>query len=215
MSWNVWSVFQAAGNLASIVGSIGVFYVIATCTTFIISLGYMAVVGITIVVTGQAYVRRLKLRPITRAAMIDTGNRLIRNAKDDVLLLAGDMSWADDYAASIKKLTSEGKPVRIVYPVARATTPKVRENIQTLTDAGATFIGLKTDTHLRAMIIDPAHANDAQLYVVERQLRKEGWEVAEGQPGSERGYQYVGRICRLRDEAILSSVTAALRGAFL
>jgi hypothetical protein len=213
MGWNAWSVFQAVGNIASILGAASVVFVLATCTTLGMVLGYVTVAGIAIVATGQMYRRRLTLTRIERKAMVETGTRLIEEAKEDVLLIAGDMSWAPDYARSIKKLTDQGKTVRVMYPQARAGAPRVRRNMQTLTIAGATLIPVNVDTHLRAMIVDPAHRNDGQLYVVERRLRDKAPKVEEGEPGSGEAYEYVGRLCRLRDEALLASLAVTLRSA--
>jgi hypothetical protein len=215
MGWNAWSIFQAVGSIASIVSAGGIFLVIARCTTLTTAFGYLAAVGISVVVTGYLHHRRLSLQPITRAAMVATGTRLIEHAKEDVLLIAGDMSWAPEYAGPIAKLTSEGKAVRIAYPEARAGAARVQQNMRILAEAGATLVSVKIDTHLRAMIVDPAQRDDAQLYVVERRLRRNRMRVEEGAPGSTDTYQYVGRICSLKDEALLANLAATLRGALV
>lgn len=197
--WTWWDVLQGLGALASISG-LSLFREGTSSTSGTI-LAALIVLGVGTVVVSSVWARRGPLVRVGRSAMIDTGKRLISGAKSEVVMFGGDMSWANDYAESIRAVTNRGKSVRVVFPNSQA--PKVLQNARTLTEAGAELIPTGVDSGLRAILVDPQDYRDALLYVANRTLRRGAPPVEAGEHGSEASYHYVANVYDMRRDWLL------------
>jgi hypothetical protein len=164
--------------------------------------------GGTAVIVSVVLARRARLSVVSRDAMIETGDRLIRGAKREVVMFAGDMSWAESHEDAIRFATRSGKRVSIVFPHSRAD--RVQRNAALLHGAGAQLISLKRDTGLRATLVDPDDPLDAVLYVATRRLRGGATAADPGEPGTAAKYEYVAGIFGLRKDAMLVQAAARL-----
>ena len=204
--WTWWDFLQGAGALASIIGLFALRGGISPTSRFLLAL--LLIVGVFGVIVSSILARHDRLVPVTRDAMVDTGKRLIRDAKSVVILFGGDMSWARDYEDSIRSATSRGKTVRVLYP--RSNAARVLQNSQILVDARAEPVSTPTDSGVRAILIDPQDHADALLYVANRTLRAGAPPVEAGERGSEESYQYVAKVYGMRRDSLLIGTVAKI-----
>lgn len=92
-----------------------------------------------------------ELDKIDRRDMIDTGKRLICDARRHVVLFGDDMSWAPDYVAAIRDVTASGRRVTVVH-----THGESPENARILAEGGARLVPVQGDPCLRGILADPA-----------------------------------------------------------
>lgn len=159
-----WDTFQGVGAAASIAG-LALFLWDANETHRLLIAGLL-VLGTTVVIVASIVARTAPLQPISRDDMIEMGQRLILSTSRELIMFAGDMSWAADYDAQIKKIVDQGKRVKIVYP--RSSAPAVHENVARLARTGAELVAASRDSGIRGMLLDPTDANEAVLWVVKR-----------------------------------------------
>lgn len=105
----------------------------------------------------------LKKDIVSRNKIIKTGNSIILNTKDKLVLFGGDLSWANDYINSIKILKRENKIIEIYFPQSKYENCTDNEDffnrIIDLKEAGARVYSLKNDYGLRCIISDPDSYN--------------------------------------------------------
>jgi hypothetical protein len=164
--------------------------------------------GAAAVIMSVVLARRARLSVVSRDAMIETGDRLIRGAKNEVVMFAGDMSWAGNHEDAIRSATRRGKRVRVVFPQSGAE--RVQRNATILREAGAELVPLKQDTGLRATLVDPDDPTDALLYVATRRLRGGATAAHPGEPGTTAQYEYVAGIFGLTKDAMVVQVAVRL-----
>ncbi|MEX1142185.1 MAG: hypothetical protein WD399_08920 [Thermoleophilaceae bacterium] len=138
--------------------------------------------------------------------MVATGRRLLEHEIcHSAVLFAGDMSWAQDYHVPIMSAVQRGKAVTVVYPEEKHSAAK--ENARVLEAAGATLVPTRQDTRLRAMLLDHERADEAMLYVVNKE--RDGQAVRLGsRPGDDPAY--AGKIYRWKEDALLISTATKL-----
>lgn len=92
-----------------------------------------------------------ELNKIKRHEMIDTGKRLICEARRHVVLFGDDISWAPDYVAAIRQVVADGKRVTVIH-----TAGKSPDNERILVDGGAIMVAVPQDPCIRGILVDPA-----------------------------------------------------------
>lgn len=101
----------------------------------------------------------LKNDVVSRRKLIEEGNKIILNTKDKLVLFGGDLSWVDDYIASIKLMNKENKNIEVYFPESKYENCENNEEflnrIIELSKAGAKVYSLNNDFGLRCIIIDP------------------------------------------------------------
>src|SRR4051794_10553149 len=142
MNLSKWDILQGIGALASIV-ALAMFLWPPTGIERLL-VASLLIVGIAAVITASVLARNAPLRPIGREKMIETGRMLILSTNRELIMLAGDMSWAPDYEAAIRQIVDAGKTVKILYP--DSTAPTVRSNTDRLQQTGAELIPTLRDS---------------------------------------------------------------------
>jgi hypothetical protein len=196
----IWDIFMGLAALASIAGGVACLVAAPTLQVVLVAITMFGVFGVII---ASVMSRRAPTR-IGRDALIRTGNKLIREAKREVVMFGGDMSWAGDYEEAIRATRDSGKRVRIIYP--NSTAKKVVRNIEILRAAGAHLISTPTDSGLRAMLVDPDDQRDAMFFVASRTLHTDGVPVGPGDQGSETNYKYIAKVYGMRNDWVLIHV---------
>jgi hypothetical protein len=153
---------------------------------------------LAVVFVASESLREKGLASVGRHTMTDLGRTLIKNAKREVIMFGGDMSWANDYVEAIRDVVRNGKHVTIVHP--RSDSKKTLSNATLLEEAGAKMLATEEDTGLRAMLIDHEDSRDALLFVADRTLRKNASELLQGTAGNDELYEYVARVYDLASD---------------
>lgn len=108
-------------------------------------------------------------RSYTRASMVATANGLIESASKEIVMLAGDMSWAPDHVLALRRAASSGsKSVSVLFPESQSTGPKTVEALQLLTANGIKPQPVDVDYDLRALMVDPGES-DGVAFLVRKQ----------------------------------------------
>ena len=103
---------------------------------------------------------------VRRPKMISMGKNILHNVKDSVVLFGGDLSWIDDYSASLIRLADNTKMVQVFFPLAKIKTmnKEIKESfdvkIYELQNKGVKFYSIPEDYGLRCIISDPHAFND-------------------------------------------------------
>lgn len=138
---------------------------------------------------------------INREGLIKKGLGLASNAKKMVVMFGSDMSVAQEYERTIRKLTSEGKEVLVIFEESRAGG--VVNNTKILKNSGATLIKTSLDTGIRGMLIDPEDQSSI-LFITDRQPKpNKNEQLVEGNKSSDSKNDYFFRIYNKIDDEVL------------
>lgn len=200
MSQQNWVLLQKIGALCSIFSVIYIFISVGTTEVRMLPIG-LIILGLLLFAISTMFIRHNRIVRVGRQAVIDTGIRLMRGAKKEVIMFGSDMSWASDYEESIQLITSKKKRVIVLY--AKSKVKAVINNAKILSDAGAIMIPVPFDTGIRGMLIDPLDHSDAMFYVAHRKLKKNAVVVKEGEKGSSDNYEYHAKIYGMKEDWLL------------
>lgn len=161
--------------------------------------------SVATVLVGWALRRRYRMQIATRKAIINTGVSLMRGTKDKVVMFAGDMTWIDDYASTIRSITDQGKVVKVLHKNSDAFT--VQRNADHLRELGAVCEAVRYESTLRGMFIDPNDFENGMLFVTDRRLRSGGQTVEVGEKSKDENYIYMAKIYNsIEDPKVLDSI---------
>lgn len=116
---------------------------------------------------------------LTKAELIKETRTLIRNANGTVVLIGGDLSWADDYKDVINEITQDNRKVEVIFPVdivagaKRSVKDSFKRRAETLQKAGAKLLCTEKDLGIRCTLIDvdPDHQNEALKLISSKRLQ--------------------------------------------
>ncbi len=193
---------QTLGAVCSIAALV---LVLSSSASIRVAVAILLVLGILAMAGPSLYLRRSP-PDIGRDEMVATGNRLIQEAKSEVILFGGDMSWAQEREPAVRTAVARGKKVRVLFPASRGTV--AANNAAVLQAAGAELIETPVDSGLRAILVDRQDPRDALLFIATRTARREAARVAEEVRSRDAYYRYVGRVYSMRtDWALLQAVS--------
>ena len=135
---------------------------------------------------------------VPRAELTTMGRQAISGAHSSVVLFGGDMSWAIDYAESIREARRAGRVVSVIFP--RNEGELVVHNRHLLETAGAVCIPTSTD--FRGILVD-GDQDDAYFWMAERRLRKGARGVGDGPQGTDAQYEYASMVYRKPSDLVL------------
>lgn len=100
---------------------------------------------------------------VKRKRLIKTGNEIILNTREKLVLFGGDLSWTSDYIESIRTIKGENKEIEIYFPHSKYANSEYNEaffdRIIELREAGAKVFSVEHDYGLRCIIVDPDSFN--------------------------------------------------------
>ncbi len=200
-----WIALQIVGSICSIISIIVLFVSDVALATQLTLIG-LAIIGLLGAILGTILRRQNHMVRVHRQALIDTGITLMRGVKLKVVMFGSDMSWASDYEAVIRSITSQGKEVVVLYMHSQASG--VLRNADILTKAGAILIATPFDSGIRGMLIDPYDHQDALLYMAYRKLKPNAAIVEEGEKSSSENYEYHAKIYGMKfDWIVIRTIT--------
>lgn len=115
-----------------------------------------------------------------RPELIRTTKERMINSTGTIVMLGGDLSWADDYVDTIAKITDNSQIVEIFFPLEVITNSKgsvinrFEKRVQALKNAGATIYTIDEDYSLRCTLIDIdlGHENEDLCVISSKRIYK-------------------------------------------
>ena len=110
---------------------------------------------------------------VCRSKLMSKTKSYMSNSHNTIVLFGGDLSWADDYADTIKQVTGNAQIVEVIYPEekfysARADVlEQFNKRVEKLKWAGAKVYSTKHDYHFRGTLVNVGES-DMQIILSKR-----------------------------------------------
>ncbi len=105
--------------------------------------------------------------------LVGQTRRFMRNSLGTVVLMGGDLSWADDYAMDIQYLTNNNHDVEVIFPLEKlsrahgAGKEQFIQRLNKLKEVGAQIYTTKQDVGLRCTLVDVSSDREsAELKII-------------------------------------------------
>lgn len=116
-----------------------------------------------------------KNKSVSKSKRISKSKHFIMNAKRELVLYGGNLSWVDDYKDCItqKMATSANFKVKVFYDKSAAASEQTQARISTLKNIGCTIYQLKEDFNMRCTISDPEDIADGYKVLMIRKSKED------------------------------------------